>query len=627
MSPTTLPAGAPRPGLFPLALGSIGVVYGDIGTSPLYALKEAVKAAGGGEAPLPDMVTGVVSLILWTLMVIVTLKYVFLIMRADNNGEGGILALTALAASRLGPIPLVVGLGMVGAALFYGDAVLTPAVSVLSAVEGLKLVAPALDPYIIPIALVVLIGLFAVQWLGTEKVAKAFGPIMAAWFGVIALAGLYHILQHPSIMAAVNPLNGLSFLIDHPSSAFITLGAVFLSVTGAEALYADMGHFGRTPIQVAWLGFVFPALALNYLGQGALILGEPETFDNPFYLLFPSWMLLPVVLLATMATVIAAQAVISGAFSLTQQAILLKVLPRLQVLQTSENERGQIYVPKVNWLLLAIIIPLVLTFRTSDSLASAYGIAVTGTMVVTAILAFTIAWKHWGWNPIVAGIVVAPLLVIDLIFLASNALKIVEGGWLPLAFGATMVLIMWTWRTGIKVIERKQSRDRVMLADFLGSMEKSSVARVKGTAIFLTSILDEVPPALGHNLKHNRVLHENNVILHVHIEPVPRVSDADRVAVEVMRPGWTKVTMNFGFMETPNVTKTLAIARKHGLKYEVAMTSFFLSRLSIKADGRSGMPMWQDKLFIWMSSYKTDASTHFHIPVHRAIEIGTQITV
>ena len=607
------------------AVGSVGVVYGDIGTSPLYALKESVKATG--MALSPDLVVGVVSLILWTLMVIVSLKYATLIMRADNDGEGGILALAALAVRAWGRHTVLIFLGMVGAALFYGDAVLTPAVSVLSAVEGMKIVAPAAESYVVPIALAVLVALFAIQYWGTATVARYFGPVMIAWFALLGLAGLAHVIAQPEVLRALNPLSGLEFLGAHPGAAFVTLGAVFLSVTGAEALYADMGHFGRRPIQAAWGAFVFPCLILNYLGQGALMIAHPEAAENPFFLLFPAWMLPPVVLLATAATVIASQAVISGAFSLTQQAFQLRILPRMAIRQTCEYERGQIFVSRVNWTILAVVIALVCTFRTSDSLAAAYGIAVTGTMCVTAILAIIVAWKGWGWPLPAAVAVVAPLLAIDLVFLASNALKVFEGGWLPLTFAAVMVLIMWTWRKGSLLVADRERRERLDLSTFLGTIAKSSAARVPVVAVFLTPMADEVPPALLHNLKHNKVLHERNIILNVKMHTVPRIAPEDRCEVFPLQEGWDRVVLNYGFMQVPDVARSMKKSKKPELQFDVMKTSFFLSRVSLRASGKVGMPLWQDYLFIFLSSLKVDASRHFHIPTQRTIEIGTQVTV
>jgi KUP system potassium uptake protein len=501
-------AAAPS-GFWTLTLGSVGVVYGDIGTSPLYALKESLHAAtGGGHGALTrPMVLGVVSLILWALILIVTIKYVIIVLRADNDGEGGTLSLVALVQRALGGKragPIVI-LGMVGASLFYGDSIITPAISVLSAVEGLKLVTPAFEPYILPISLAILIGLFAVQSRGTAAVASFFGPITTLWFLVMAAGGLVHIFDDPSIIGAFNPAHGLSFLANHGTAGILALGAVFLAVTGAEALYADLGHFGRAPIRTAWLGLVLPALALNYLGQGAMLLGDAANLQNPFFLLYPSWLLLPVVILATVATVIASQAVITGAFSLTQQAMQLGLLPRMRILRTSETEKGQIYIPRLNWLLLLAVVLLVLLFRNSSALASAYGIAVTGDMVVTSTLVFFVAWRVWGWPAPVAALVLAPLLLIEFVFLVANALKIFQGGWLPITVAIGLVVVMWTWRKGSHFLVEIIHRDRQPLAEFLRSIERSRLERVPGTAVFLTGNADDAPGALIHNLKHNRV--------------------------------------------------------------------------------------------------------------------------
>jgi KUP system potassium uptake protein len=618
---------AHRAGFMTLALGSIGVVYGDIGTSPLYALKESLKAASAGGGLTPETTVGVVSLILWTLMIIVTLKYLALIMRADNNGEGGTLALMALAHKAMGNAPIIAVLGMLGASLFYGDAVLTPAVSVLSAVEGVKLVSPQFEPYVIGTALVILIALFAVQRLGTARVSAFFGPVMVLWFGLIAMAGIPHIAAQPQILAAINPIHGIAFLIGHGAAALLALGAVFLSVTGAEALYADMGHFGRKPIQVAWLGFVFPALVLNYLGQGALLLAEPDKLENPFYLLFPAWALVPMVLLATLATVIAAQAVITGAFSMTQQAIQLRLLPRVAIRPTSETERGQIYIPQINLMLLVGVIMLVLGFKTSDALASAYGIAVTGTMVITALLAFLVAWKVWNWSPVLAGLIVVPFLVIDVAFLVANSLKILEGGWLPLLFGALLMAVMLTWRRGSDLLSDKQAREALNLHDYLPVLAKASVARVDGTAVFLMARADEVPPALLHNIKHNRVLHCNNVVMTVTITDEPRVPIEERVVIEPLIDEFLRVTLRFGFMETPNVSRAMNLCRKKGWKFDVMKTSFFFSKRRIKMSARTQMPWWQDALFVRLAGHQSDASDHFHIPLERSVDLGRLVSI
>jgi KUP system potassium uptake protein len=620
--------GHARAGFWTLTLGSIGVVYGDIGTSPLYALKESLTAAAAGGVIDRAMVLGVLSLMLWALIVVVTLKYVLLIMRADNNGEGGTLTLMALLQRVLGRnVFLITLLGMAGAALFYGDAIITPAISVLSAVEGLKLVTPAFEPYVLPVSLAILVGLFSVQSRGTAAVAAWFGPITAVWFLAMAAGGLMHIADEPGVVAAINPLHGVRFLLTHGHVGLLALGAVFLTVTGAEALYADMGHFGRRPIQTAWLWFVLPALAINYLGQGALLIGHPEKLENPFFLLYPEWALLPMVGLATAATIIASQAVITGAFSLTQQAIQLGLLPRMEIRRTSETEKGQIYIPRINWLLLVAVLYLVIVFRSSSALASAYGIAVTGTMVITAVMMFLVMWRCWRWRPATAALVIAPFLAIDLIFLFANMLKIVEGGWMPLAVGASLMVVMLTWRRGTRILSEKAARDEVRLAEFIAMLDRSSPDRVQGIAVFLTGQPDSTPSALLHNLKHNKVLHQHNVIVSVIAADTPRVDDQNRILVERVSDAFWRVTLRFGFMETPNVPRALAAGRKQGLKIDLSRTSFFLSRRALRLAPKSEMPRWQDRLFIGLARSANDASQYFCIPSGRAVEVGTQITV
>jgi KUP system potassium uptake protein len=555
-----VPRAAPRrAGFWTLALGSVGVVYGDIGTSPLYALKESLTAAAAGGALTREMVFGVVSLVLWALIVIVTLKYVLLVMRMDNNGEGGTLALMALVQRVMGHGgALVIGLGMAGAALFYGDAIITPAISVLSAVEGLKLITPALEPYVLPISLAILVALFAVQSRGTAAVAVVFGPITAVWFVAMAVGGLVHLADDMSILGALSPTHGIRFLTNHGMAGLFALGAVFLAVTGAEALYADMGHFGRKPIQLAWIGLVLPALALNYLGQGAMLLAYPERLENPFYLLYPSWALLPMVVLATMATIIASQAVITGAFSLTQQAIQLGLLPRFEVRRTSETEKGQIYIPKVNGYLLVAVVLLVVTFKSSSALAAAYGIAVTGTMVVTAVLAYLTLRHCWRWSAAAAALAIAPFLLIDGVFLSANLLKVHEGGWMPLVVAGALMLVMITWRRGTTILSEKARKEEVSLPELVAMLERRAPERVKGTAVFLSGSPGNAPSALMHNLKHNKVLHEQNVILHVITEDTPRVDEASRSTVERLSEHFLRVTLRFGFMEVPNVPAGLS---------------------------------------------------------------------
>jgi KUP system potassium uptake protein len=619
----------PITAFWPLTIGSIGVVYGDIGTSPLYALREAVSAAvGPGGTITREAVLGVLSLILWSLIVVVTLKYVLILLRADNHGEGGTLALMAQAQRALGkgagPIVLC---GIISAALFYGDAVITPAQSVLSAIEGLKVVNPAFDPYIVPLTVVILVALFAVQSYGTAKVAACFGPVMVLWFIAIAIPGIAHVAGNPEVLLAFNPYYGVKFLGSHGMIGLITLGAVFLAVTGAEALYADLGHFGRKPIQIAWVALVLPSLAVNYLGQGALVLADPKTLENPFFLLYPDWALLPMVALATAATVIASQAVITGAYSLSQQAIQLGLMPRLEIRHTSGEHYGQIYMPRVNTFLLVGVLLLVLTFRSSSALASAYGIAVTGTMVVTAMMAFVVIWKVWHWSPLAAAALIAPFLFIDLTFLAANLLKVVEGGWVPLALGGALMAMMYTWRRGTRLLTEKTRRLETPLAALVAMLEKKPPHRVPGTAIFLTSDPSSAPTALLHSLKHYKVLHEHNVILTIETAPTPRVDPAERVRIEPVGETFARVTLRFGFMETPNVPKALAIARKLGFTFDIMSTSFFLSRRSLKPAVHSGMPRWQDRLFIVLTRFANDATDYFQIPTGRVVEVGTQVTI
>ena len=616
-------------GFWSLALGSIGVVYGDIGTSPLYALREAVLAATGSGNPAGEAVVfGILSLIIWALLLVVTAKYVLILLRADNNGEGGTLALMALASRALlrrgGP---VIFLGIISGALFYGDAIITPALSVLSAIEGLKIVTPAFDAYIVPLTVLVLVSLFAVQSRGTASVAAFFGPIMMLWFVAIAAGGILQIGQNFRVLLAFNPWYGVNFLLHHGIVGFYTLGAVFLVVTGAEALYADLGHFGRGPIRVAWLVVVLPALLINYLGQGALVLANPKAVENPFFLLFPDWALLPMVLLATVATVIASQAVITGAYSLTRQAIQLGLLPRFEIRHTSEALFGQIYMPRVNTLLLVGVLLLVALFRSSSALASAYGIAVTGTMVVTAIMAIMVIWRVWQCPLAGALALMLPFVFIDFTFLAANLLKIFEGGWVPLALGTIVMTVMYTWRRGSRMLFEKTRRTETPLESLVKSLEKKPPARVSGTAVFLTSDPASAPTALLHSLKHYKVLHEKNVILTIETADTPRVDPAERVRIEPVGKTFSRVVLRFGFMETPNVPKALGIARKLGWQFDIMSTSFFLSRRSLKPAAHSGMPRWQDRLFIGLTRVANDATDYYQIPTGRVVEVGTQVTI
>jgi KUP system potassium uptake protein len=626
---TEAPAEAPvTTGFWALTLGSIGVVFGDIGTSPLYAFREAVAGAAGHEPVTRVIVLGVLSLILWALFIVVTAKYVLLLLRADNNGEGGTLSLMALGQRALGrrSWPLL-ALGVLGASMFIGDSMITPAISVLSAVEGLKLAAPALEHYVVPLTLFILVVLFSVQSSGTAWIATAFGPVMVMWFSVLAVMGLVHISDDPSVLAAINPWYGIQFLLSHGTIGLVTLGAVFLAVTGGEALYADLGHFGRRPIQSGWFFLVLPALLINYFGQGALVLSHPAAIENSFYRMVPDSMLLPLIVLATAATVIASQAVITGAFSLVRQAVQLGLLPRFEVRFTSESHAGQIYLPRVNMLLLIGVLLLVLLFRTSSGLASAYGIAVSTTMVADGIMGFVVIWKLWNWKAATAAAVILPFVVVDMTFFSANLLKLFEGAWVPLLFGLAMAIMIWTWRRGAAILTAKTRRTEVPLKDLIKSLEKRPPHIVKGTAVFLTSDPSFVPTALLHNLKHNKVLHEHNVILTIETAQTPRVDPAERVRMENISDKFSTVRLRFGFMEQPNVPKALVIARRLGWQFDIMATSFFVSRRSLKPSAQSGMPQWQDHLFIALSRSANDATDYFQIPTGRVVEVGTQVTI
>ena len=550
------------------------------------------------------------------------------LLRADNNGEGGTLSLTALATRALGRrTALVFLLGVIGASMFLGDSVITPAISVLSAVEGLKLANPAFGHFVVPLTIAILIGLFAAQRRGTAGVASLFGPIMVIWFATIALAGLFHIRDDPGVLFAINPLYGVQFLLDHGRIGLVTLGAVFLVVTGGEALYADLGHFGRKPIQTAWFGLVLPALLLNYFGQGAKVLADPAAIENPFYRLVPEALLLPMIVLATAATVIASQAVITGAYSLVHQAIQLGMLPRLAILHTSASHAGQIYIPRVTTALLVGVLLLVGIFHTSSALASAYGIAVTTTMVVDGLLAFIVVWKLWNIKLWQAALMIVPLVIVDFTFFSANLLKLFDGAWAPLLFGASMVLLILTWRRGTTILAQKTRRSEVPLESLVANLEKKPPHVVPGTAVFLTSEPDFAPTALLHNLKHNKVLHEHNVILTIITTDTPRVREDERVTMTAVSPHFGRVALKFGYMERPNVPKALAIARKHGWSFDIMSTSFFLSRRALKPATHSGMPQWQDRLFIGLAKSASDATDFFQIPTGRVVEVATQVTV
>ena len=620
----------PKSPFWLLTLGAIGVVFGDIGTSPLYALREAIDHARGGVGG--DLaVIGVVSLAFWALMVVVTFKYVFFLMRADNKGEGGTLAMMALAQNAIGRRSAwIFILGVCGAALFYSDGIITPAISVLSAIEGVKEapgIGGALDPFIVPIAAVILIGLFMVQSRGTEGLAKLFGPITAVWFLCLGGLGLFHIFDDVSILRALSPHYGVELLIKNGFLGFIILGCVFLAVTGAEALYADMGHFGKSPIRAGWLYFVLPCLTLNYLGQGALILANPDASENPFWSMVPQIAYWPMLILATMATVIASQAVITGAFSVTQQAVQLGLLPRIDIRFTSESQAGQIYVPAVNSLMMVGVLALLVSFQSSHNLTAAYGVAVTGTMLVNTLMSFSVVTQKWRWPLWLVLAVLVPIGFVDTVFLTSNLLKIPDGAWMPLALGSGLVLIMWTWTRGSQLLAAKAKKDSLPLTDLIEMLRARPPHRAPGTAVFLTSDPDVAPVALMHNLKHNKVLHEKNIILTVRTTDRPRVSDSERIVMEPINEDFKKITLSYGFMESPVVPRALGLCRKQGLKFDIMSTSFFLGRRSVVPASNRGMPLWQDKLYIFLMRNAANPTDFFHIPPGRVVELGTQVSV
>ncbi len=611
-----------------LMIGALGVVYGDIGTSPIYAFREALHASAGGGTVSRLDVLGVLSLIVWALTVIVTVKYVVFVLRADNRGEGGTLSLMALARSaypRAAGVILTVGI--CGAALFFGDAIITPAISVLSAVEGLEVVTPAFDPYVVPITLIILAVLFAVQRFGTGSVATVFGPVTLVWFIAIGLAGVSHIADDPTVFFAVNPYYAAAYLFAQPNVAFVTIGAVFLAVTGAEALYVDLGHFGRKPIVTAWLAVVFPCLLLNYFGQGAFVLAHGGTPHNPFFQMLPQWSLVPMVVLATAATVIASQAVISGAYSLTRQAVQLSILPRFEIQHTSEMQSGQIYMPRVNFLIALGVMLLVVGFGESSKLASAYGISVTGEMLVTTTLLFVVMRWRWKWTLLASLALVLLFGIVDTGFFLANAVKVAEGGWVSITVAAMMGLVMLTWVRGTRLLFEKTRKNEIPLEFLTEQLKKKPPQLVPGTAVFLTSDPNSAPTALMHSLKHYKVLHEQNVILSVVTAQEPTVPDSERVKMEPINDLFMRVTMTFGYMEQPNIPKAMAICRKQGWKFDIMTTSFFLSRRSLKASPNSGMPLWQDRLFIGLARTAADATEYFQIPTGRVVEVGTQVTV
>lgn len=614
-----------------LTLAALGIVYGDIGTSPLYSIKEVF---GGAHHPVPitpDNVLGILSLFFWSLIIVVTVKYVSFIMRANNKGEGGIIALMTLALHKETPgswqQKALVTLGLFGAALFYGDGVITPAISVLSAVEGLEIITPAFTPYILPITLVVLVGLFLFQRRGTASVGALFGPVMVLWFAVLAVLGAAAIIEHPAVLTAINPLYAGRFLLGNALLGFFALGAVVLCITGAEALYADMGHFGAKPIQYAWLGYVMPALLINYFGQGALLLADPAALENPFYLLAPEWARYPLVILATAATVIASQAVISGAFSITQQAIQLGYTPRLEIQHTSDREIGQIYLPAINWLLLISIIALVIEFGSSSNLAAAYGIAVTGTMLITNILAIAVAVRLWDWSPARAVLGALPFICIDLAFFLANSVKIPDGGWFPLIFGLGVFILLTTWKRGRELLGLRLAADAMALKPFIANIVDGGIERVPGTAIFMTPDPDYVPHALLHSLKHYKALHEQVVILSVNVFDVPYVPEVDRVEVRRLAGNFSQVIVQYGFKDEPDIPGALALCGEAGLALDLMDTSFFLGRETLIPKLASEMAYWRELLFIAMFRNSGSATAFFRIPSNRVVELGAQVVL
>ena len=616
-----------RDALPPLVLAALGIVFGDIGTSPLYTLKECFSPLYG-LAPSTGNVLGILSLIFWSISLVVSLKYVAYVLRADNRGEGGVMALMALA-KRARPrwrYGLMI-IGIAGASLFYGDAVITPAISVLSAVEGLAVVAPQFETYVLPLALTVLVALFLLQRFGTARVGALFGPVMVLWFGTLAGLGVWQILQNPEVLKALNPVHAVVFFVEHRTAAFFALGAVVLALTGGEALYADMGHFGRRPIRWAWFGLVLPALTLNYFGQGALLLANPAAVENPFFNLAPSWGTLPLVVLATAATVIASQAVISGAYSLTRQAVQLGYCPRVDIRHTSEREIGQIYIPVVNWALLAAVVLVILVFGTSSSLAAAYGIAVTGTMVLTTMLAFVVSRYRWHWPLWASLLVTGFFLTLDLSFFSANILKVLDGGWLPLLMGLLIFTLLTTWKRGREILYERLFADELPLDDFIGNLEAYPPTRVEGTAVFMTGSTEGIPHALLHNLKHNKVLHQRVVLMTVKNLDEPYVNDDTRVHIRQLSPSFWQVVARYGFKESPSIPQVLALCAEQELEFEEMDTSFFLSRETLVSTRRPGMARWREKLFAIMSRNATRVTDYFHIPANRVVEMGTMVEI
>lgn len=613
-----------------LALTALGVVYGDIGTSPLYALKEVFAGAHHAVPITHDHILGVLSLIFWSLIVVVSIKYVIFIMRADNKGEGGVMALMALVLRGIQGKPYAPALmfaGLFGAALFYGDGAITPAISVLSAMEGLEIGTTAFKPYIVPLTIVVLAVLFGFQKHGTARIGVFFGPIVAIWFLTLAVLGVAGIVRNPEVLSALSPVYAFFFFQHEPVMAFLSLGAVFLALTGAEALYADMGHFGRKPVQLAWFGLVLPALVLNYFGQGALLLANPAAIDNPFYRLAPEWALYPMVALSAMATVIASQAVISGVYSITHQAMQLGYVPRVVVQHTSHSEAGQIYLPGVNWLLFLAVITLVLGFGSSTRLAAAYGIAVCGTMIITTVLAFVVMRYVWRWSLLAAGLVAGIFMLVDLAFLGANITKIKDGGWLPLVVGAVLFLLMTTWKRGKQIMRAQLEKDAMPFDAFIGSVGEGGLVTIPGTAVFLTAHPDTVPHSLLHSIKHYKSLHERIFVLTVNTMDVPYVDSAQRLSVERINQQFYRISISYGFMDEPDLPAALSACEEQGVSIDLMQTTFFLGRESLLPQRRSEMAYWREQLFVAMFRNASNAATHFRLPPNRVVELGAQVTL
>jgi KUP system potassium uptake protein len=631
MTDTNPKSAAPRGRhLFALSIAALGVVFGDIGTSPLYALRVCFDAKMGLPASTAN-VLGILSLIFWALTITISIKYLIFILRADNRGEGGILALMALTRSEHGKSArrhlAIVVLGLFGAALLYGDGIITPAISVLSAVEGLEVATPFFKPYVVAITVILLMALFALQRKGTAKVGSLFGPVMTVWFLVIGALGVHGILQAPEVVAGINPVHAIRFFMENKIAGFLAMGAVFLVETGGEALYADMGHFGKMPIRLAWFTLVLPCLLLNYFGQGAALMVNPSAEENPFFWLAPSWALYPLVILATAATIIASQAVISGSFSLTRQAIQLGFSPRLLIKHTSKQEIGQIYVPSVNWALMFATIALVVAFKNSDNLAAAYGVAVTTTMVITTLLFYVVAHERWGWKPWLVGPLCAVFLVVDVAFFGANIIKVEHGGWLPLLMALAIFTLMATWKRGRRILFERMQEEALPVDLFLEDVRRSPPVRVPGTSIFMTGNAEGIPPALLHNLKHNHILHERVILLTIVTEEVPHVNSKQRLEMKELGCNIYRLVSHYGFMETPHVPKLLAFAKGQGLEFNPMNTTYFLGRETIIPSSKPGMAVWREWLFALLSRNAQSATTYFGIPVNRVVELGAQVEI